>query len=224
MQIWTDIRTSLGAFFRALPAWFRTRYLWVLLTFPATCIIAVYQLADANVLGWHDSKTCKAAMEILHPALLIAGTVIAFSGWVLTRNISLAFLSIMCAFVLSREFGGQGTSFVLYAGLVGLITYGHTRLSNITTFLDSRLASSLIATGYICYAVSQLFDRGAIKRLGWLVTWDTAWKPPYATQIEETLEALGGALLLVAVLATFVLAVRHKLVPAQIDSGIQGGT
>jgi hypothetical protein len=181
-----------------------------LLILPAAWIIIVYQLADANILGWHDSETCKATMEILHPVLLIAGTVIAFSGWALTRNVSLVFLGTMCAIVLSREIGGQGTSFILYAGLVVLITYGHARLSNITTFLDSRLASSLMATGYICYAVSQLLDRGVIKRLGWLATWDTSWKPPYATQIEETLETLGGALLAVAVLATFVLALRHN--------------
>lgn len=210
MQLWNRIKAALGAFFRALPTWFRTRYRWVLLLVPAIWSITVYLLADANAMGWNDAAICKATMEILHPALLATGAVIAFFGWALTRNVSLAFLGTMCAFALSREFGGQGTSFILYAGLVGLITYGHTRLDAIATFLDSRFASSLMATGYICYAISQLLDRGVVKRLGWLVTWDTSWKPPYATQLEETMEALGGTFLALTVVVTFFLAVRHK--------------
>lgn len=178
----------------------------------------MYQLADANAMGWNDAAVCKASMEIFHPALLITGTLIAFSGWALTRNVSLAFLGVMCAFVLSREIGGQGTSLILYAGLVGLIIYGHAKPHNIATLLDSRFASSLMATGFLCYAISQLYDRGVIKRLGWLITWDTSWKHPYADQIEETLESLGGAFLIMAVLATLFLAVRHKS-----NSGTLGG-
>ena len=64
-QVWTHIRIALGAFFRALPAWFRARYLWILLLAPAVWGIIVYQLADANTMGWHDSAICKASMEIL---------------------------------------------------------------------------------------------------------------------------------------------------------------
>ncbi len=210
LQIWTNIPTSLGAFFRALPAWFRTRYFWILLLAPAVTIVIVYQLSDANVMDWSDSEICKATMEIFHPALLVVGTLIAFSGWVLTRNVSLAFLGVMCVFVLAREIGGQGTSVILYAGLVGLISYGHARPHNVATLLDSRFASSLMATTFLCYAISQLIDRGVIKRLGWMITWDTSWTPPYESQIEETLETLGGAFLITAVLVLLFLAVRHK--------------
>lgn len=219
LQLWAAVRASLGAFFRALPAWFRTRYLWILLLAPALWGIIVYQLADANVMGWNDSAICKAAMEFLHPALLMAGALIVFSGWALTRNVSLAFLGVMFVFVLSREFGGQGTSMILYTGLVGLITYGHARPGKLATLLDSRFASSLLATGFICYAISQLFDRGVVKRLGWLVTWDTSWIPPYATQIEETMETLGGAFLVLAALTTLFLAARNESNSAALGKG-----
>jgi hypothetical protein len=209
-QLWIMVRAALGAFFLALPAWFRTRYMWPMLLVPAVWGVVVYQLEDADVIGWHNSAICQDIMEIVHPALLLSGALIAISGWGFVRDGSLAFLSVMCAFVVSREFGGQGTSLILYAGLVGLITYGHMRPGKIATLLESRFACSLMATCFLCYVISQLFDRGIIKRLGWLLTWDTSWKPPYSTQIEETMESVGGAFLLLAVLATLYLALRHR--------------
>lgn len=209
----TEIKTALVTFFRSLPHWFRTRYLWILLLIPAIWIIVIYLLSDADFMGWNDAETCKAFMEILHPALLATGVLIALSGWLLSRNTSLAFLSVMCAFLLAREIGGQGTSFILYAGLAGLIIYGYFNQLKLMTLLHSRFACSWLATGFICYAVSQLLDRGVIKRLGWLFTWDTSWRPPYTSQIEESLEALGGSFILLAVFVILILATRRYLIP-----------
>ncbi|MGD8268137.1 MAG: hypothetical protein PVG19_13395 [Desulfobacterales bacterium] len=37
-----------------------------------------------------------------------------------------------------------------------------------------------------------------VKRIGWLILWDTSWKPPHASNLEEALESLGGFFLLLA--------------------------
>ncbi len=211
------IKTALVGFFRALPRWFRSRYMWALLLVPVIWSIGIDRLADANAMGWSDSATNKAFMEILHPALLATGVLFALAGWLVTRNTSLAFLSVLCAFLLSRELGGQGTSIILYLGLVGLITYGYFNFHKLETLLGSRFITSCIATGFIIYAVTQMLDRGIIKRLGWLFTWDTSWRPPYSSQMEESLESLGGSFLLLAVLVTIVIAVRQSYKIGQIS-------
>jgi hypothetical protein len=150
-------------------------------------------------------------MEIIHPSLLAAGALLALIGWQYSRNISLAFVGVMCAFTLARELGGQGTSFILYIGLLGLITYGHNNLGKLATLLDSRLASSLMATCYIVYALSQLLDRNVAMRIGRLLLWDATWEIPYTSQIEESLETLGGLCLVLTVVVLIVLAVREHL-------------
>jgi hypothetical protein len=204
---------ALGAFLAALPGWFRKRYLWVLLLAPTAWVIVVYRLAARDVFGWGESGQGKGFMEILHPALLAGGTLLALAGWALSRNASTGFMGAVCALALSRELGGQGTSIVMLAGLVGLVTWAHGRRPKLATLLDSRLASSLLATGFICYAASQVLDRGIAKRIGRLLLWDGSWEMRYASQIEESLEAFGGACLLLAVLAVVLLAARRPVEP-----------
>ncbi|HJP05254.1 MAG: hypothetical protein QGH46_09410 [Gammaproteobacteria bacterium] len=204
------IRTALGAFFKALPSWFRTRYLRVLLLIPIIWYVITYMLADANFMGWSNASTAKDFLEIVHPSLLASGVALGLLGFAITKNSSLLFISVMCTFGLAREIGGQGTSIILYLGLIALITYGYANRDKVQTLLQSRLASSCMATTFICYLVSQLLDRGVIKRIGWLFIQDTTWVPPYSSQIEESLESLGGAFLLATVAVLIVLAIRQR--------------
>jgi hypothetical protein len=204
------IKTALAAFFRILPSWFRNRYLWVLLL-PVLVSLVVYKLAEANTFGWHSTAQCKLVMEIIHPSLLAGGILLALVGWRYSRNTSLAFVGVMCAFTLARELGGQGTSFILYIGLLGLVTYGYYNLGKLATLLESRLASSLMATCFIIYAISQLLDRGVAVRVGRLLLWDASWEIPYTSQIEESLESLGGLCLILTVVVLIVLVVRGNL-------------
>ena len=195
-----SVKPALSAFFRALPEWFRTRYLRVLLLIPIAWYVIIYMLADANFMGWNNASTAKNFMEILHPSLLASGTVLGLLGFTLTRNSSLAFMGVMCVFTLAREIGGQGSSIILYIGLIALITYGYANRDRVHSLMQSRLASSCMASAFVCYFASQLLDRGVIKRIGWLFTEGTSWVPPYSDQIEESFESLGGAFLLVTVL------------------------
>jgi hypothetical protein len=150
-------------------------------------------------------------MEIIHPSLLAGSALLALAGWRYSRNTSLAFVGVMCAFTLARELGGQGTSFILYIGLIGLITYGYNNLDKLATLLESRLASSLMASGFIIYAISQLLDRGVAMRVGRLLLWDASWEIPFTSQVEESLESLGGLYLLLTVVVLIVLVVRDNL-------------
>ena len=207
----TQLKIAFPAFFRALPSWFLKRYYWILLLLPLLVSIVVYKLAEANIFGWHSVSQCKRVMEIIHPSLLAGGALLALVGWRYSRNTSLAFMSVMCAFTLARELGGQGTSFILYIGLLGLITYGHNNLDKLVTLLDSRLASSLMATCFIVYALSQILDRNVAMRIGRLLLWDSTWEIPYTSQIEESLESLGGLCLLLTVVVLIVLVTRDHL-------------
>lgn len=203
-----EVKNSLISFFKRLPGWFREQYIWSLLLAPAVCAFVIYQLSDANVWGWQTAGELKATMEIIHPSLLAFGALISLAGWALTKKQSLAFVGAMCGFAFFRELGGQGTSVVLYLGLIALIVYAQTKPEKLLLLLGSRVATSVMATGFICYAVSQLLDRGVIKRIGWMFTWDTSWKPPYSSQMEESLETLGGACLLLTVIVVLGLALR----------------
>ena len=194
------VKTALSAFLKGLPEWFRTRYLWAMLLIPVVCYVIVYMLADADVMGWRTASTAKSLMEVVHPSMLASGVVLGLLGYAVTRAPSLGFMSVLCAFTLAREIGGQGSSIILYIGLIMLITYGYANLSSVYSLLQSRLVSSCVASTFVCYFVSQLLDRGVIKRVGWLFTEGSSWAPPYSSQIEESLESLGGAFLLMAVL------------------------
>ena len=210
-ETFVHVQTAFAAFWRILPSWFRNNYIWMLLLPPLLVSLLVYKLAEANIFGWHSSTPCKAVMEIIHPSLLAGGALLALVGWRYSKNISLAFVSVMCAFTLARELGGQGTSFILYIGLLGLITYGYNNLDKLTILLKSTLASSLMATCFIIYAISQLLDRGFAVRVGRLLLWDSSWEIPYTSQIEESLETLGGLYLVLTVVVLIVLVVRGNL-------------
>lgn len=205
------VKTALAAFFRVLPGWFRTNYLWILLLPSVLVSVLVYKLADTNTFGWHSTAQCKLVMEIIHPSLLAASVLLALVGWRFSRNTSLAFVGVMCAFTLARELGGQGTSFILYIGLIGLITYGYYNHDKLATLLKSRLVLSLMATCFIIYFISQLLDRGFAVRVGRLLLWDASWEIPYTSQIEESLESLGGLYLMLTVVTLIALVVRDNL-------------
>lgn len=213
-KILVQIRTALPVFFRALPSWFLNRYLRILLLLPVLVSLVVYKLAEANIFGWQSSSQNKVVMEIIHPSLLAAGILLALAGWRYSRNTSMAFVGVMCAFTLARELGGQGTSFILYIGLIGLITYGYFNQDKLVTLLESRLASSLMATCFITYAISQLLDRGAAAQVGKLLLWDASWEIPYTSQMEECLEAAGGLCLLFTLVVLITLVARDNLKPS----------
>lgn len=204
------IFTAVLNFFRNLPRWFWTTYFWPLLAVPVIYIAAIYLLADADFLGWNNYRVHKAQFEIVHPVVLAAGSVIALIARARIADTSLTFLAAICGFCFMRELGGQGTSTFLYLSFLGLIAYWHLRRSKLNTLGDSPMALSSMATGLLSYAGSQFLDRGLIDRIGRLFVEDPSWRVPYTSQIEESLEALGGAFLLLTVVCVVILACRAR--------------
>ena len=188
-------------------AWARRDFLWALLIVPVLHVLLVYYFSKINYLGWADRNEFKALMEIVHPALLAGFFLVSLLRLWASRDTAFAFLAVLSAFVLGRELMGQGSTFILIAALIGLIIYGRKFPDRIASLLQSRWALSFLFMCFVCYLSSQLLDRGIVKRIGWLIFWDTSWKPPFSSNLEESLESLGGLFLL---LTPFAVRARTK--------------
>jgi hypothetical protein len=205
-QVWS----SLCSFAVSLPGWARQNYVWGLLIVPCLFVVLMYYISGNNIFGWQNSSYCKNDLEIIHPSLLACALLLAAVGWIKTRDFSLTCLFFLCAGAFSREILGQGYSSVFVIAIIGVIVCADQNRERIKTLINSKWASSFLATTFICYIASQLLDRGVVKRIGWLVTMDTSWKPLYSSNIEESLEALGGLFLVLTVLTLIVSAIKRK--------------
>jgi len=204
------VKPALLDFFRGMPAFFSHRYLWWFLLAPVLFSVVIYTLVDLNAWGWQKANVLKATMEIVHPALVCIAGLLGFIGWVVYRRTTLIFIGFLCLFVFFRELGGQGTSIILYLGLIALITWAWANPHRVQLLRLSPWALSALATAFICYGFSQMLDRGVVKRLGWAFTWDTSWEPPYSSQLEESLETFGGLMLLFMTLILLAKAVSQS--------------
>ena len=188
-------------FLSSLHGWARRDFIWGLLVIPLLLIVLVYSLSATNFQGWGNQSAFKDLMEIVHPALLAGFLLVSLLRLWLSRNTAFAFLAVLSVFVLGRELMGQGSTFILFAAIIGLIIYGRRHPDRIGSLLQSRWAISFLGMCFVCYLCSQLLDRGIVKRIGWLIFWDTSWKPPFSSNLEESLESLGGFFLLLTPLA-----------------------
>ncbi len=188
-------------FLLALPGWARREFVWGLLLVPVALAVLVYRLSAANFQGWADSDVFKPLMEIVHPGLLLGFLLLALWRLLTTRDRAFGFLAVLSAFVLGRELMGQGSTIILLMGLAGLIVYADRHPDHLASLRHAPWALNFLAMCFVCYLISQLLDRGVVKRIGWLILWDTSWKPPFASNLEEALESLGGFFLLLSPLA-----------------------
>jgi len=187
-QLWLPLRS----FITSLPVWFRQEFMWGFLTVPVLFIFLIYGISEANIFGCQESSCSKNDLEIIHPMLLAATLMIPIIGWFKTKDMSVLCLCFLSGGALGREILGQGYSSVFVVCIVGVIVYGDQHREKLITLLKSNWSQSLLAMCFICYFISQMFDRGIIKRIGWMVTMDTSWKPAYSSNIEESLESMGG--------------------------------
>ncbi len=200
---------SLVVFGKSLPGWFRADFMWLLLFVPVLYVILMFFLSANNIFGWQDTHVCKNVLEIIHPALLGSAVFLAFVGWFWLRDFSLASIGLLCCGALGREILGQGYTFVFVIAILVVVVLVEQNRERMVSFLQSRLATSLLSMTFICYLVSQLLDRGLIKRIGWLLMWDTSWDVPYSSNIEESLETLGGLFLVLTILSLILLGYRR---------------
>ncbi len=186
--------------------WVRRDFKWGLLIVPILFSVLIYTLSEVDFQGWGNRHRFKYLMEIVHPAFLATFLLVSLQSWFSTKDTTFAFLTVLSVFLLGREFVGQGAGFVLYPALIGIVVYGNRNQNRIASLLRSRWATSFLGMCFLCYLISQFLDRGLVKRIGWLILWDTSWKPPHASNLEEALEALGGLFLLCVPFAVRVSA------------------
>ncbi len=198
-----DFGCAMFGFFKKLPTWAARDFKWPLLAVPLIVCFILYFLFAGNAFGWLDEDKCKHDLEIVHPAVLAAVILTAGAGWFVRRDGAVLFIGILGALAFSRELMGQGSSFVFILGVICLIFYGMKKPEKISGFVSSKWSQSLLGSCFLCYLVSQLLDRGVIKRIGWVVFMDKSWEVPFSSNFEECLEALGGIFLLACVLSLF---------------------
>lgn len=181
---------------KSILSWLSNRFAWYLLILPILSSYLVYWASSRDILGFSDQSAFKDLMEVVHPLLLTGFLLVSWQSYRITRDTSYCFLGVLSCFVLNRELMGQGSSFILYIGLLILFRYAVHHPEKLTSLSSSRWATSFLFMCFVCYATSQMLDRGLIKRIGWLILWDSTWKIPYSSNFEEALEALGGFFLL----------------------------
>jgi hypothetical protein len=199
--------------------WIRSDFKWSLLIIPILFSVLIYSLSEVDYQGWGDRHRFKFLMEIVHPVILATFLLVSLQSWLSTKDTTFIFLTVLSVLVLGRELYGQGAGFVFYPALIGLIVYGSRNPDRIASLLGSKWATSFLGMCFLCYLSSQLLDRGLVKRIGWLIFWDTSWKPPHASNLEESLESLGGLFLL-----CMSIVVRVNVRVDQFKQGVQSSS
>ena len=184
--------------FALIHRWIVTEFHWSLLVVPVLVVGLVYLVSFSDFAGSSDDDIFKAYMELLHPALLFGFLIVSWARWIVTRQPMFAFLGVLSVCVFSREIIGQGSSFIVYAGIIVLWIYASRHHERVASLLKSDWIMSFLFMCFVCYAASQILDRGAIKHIGRFVLADSEWRLAHSSNLEEALESLGGAFLLLA--------------------------
>ena len=184
--------------FSTILHWIAEDFHWSLLSAPVLVTGLVYFVSIKDIGGLGPEHVFKAWMEFLHPALLLAFLLVSWSRWFLTREAAFAFLGVLSLCVFSRELIGQGSSFIVYGGIIVLFAYAVRRHERLVPLLKSDWVMSFVFMCFVCYAASQLLDRGAVKHAGRIIMSDSEWKLAHSSNLEEALESLGGGFLLLA--------------------------
>ena len=80
--------------------------------------------------------------------------------------------------------------------MIALAVFAYRRPEDVAALFRNRMVRSLLIMCLFCYFISQFMDRGLAKRMVRPFLGDPEWEIPNSTQMEETLEALGGIFLL----------------------------
>ncbi|MBK6940695.1 MAG: hypothetical protein IPH13_10925 [Planctomycetes bacterium] len=178
--------------------WFRRNYAAWFSLIPIVGLATFRTLAARDVFGWNDEPTCKGMMEIVHPTILATLAVIAWVRCAVARSWIHGWLGALGTVLFCREIHFAGASIVLVGGGGVLAWLAWKHAARMAPLAGRRVVLSLFLTGFVCYAGSQILDRNVFKHVGRAVTSDKKFKLAYSSPMEECLEALGGACLLVA--------------------------
>lgn len=177
--------------------WFFSIFQWPLLVLPCVVAATVYWLTEIDFCGFRDYSVLKSRMELLHPAVLAAAVLVAAQGWRLTRDFSYLWLFFAALNFLGREcrIVGHASSELVFLVFAVLVAVAVKKRSAMTGLWLDRTAASLFTMCLVTYFLSQALDRKLIEHV-LRPFMGRGWRIPGASNIEETLETLGGMFLL----------------------------
>ncbi|MFH0945605.1 MAG: hypothetical protein V2A76_10445 [Planctomycetota bacterium] len=186
--------------------WFRRTFYWWLLLIPAIHLALISYLSHQKVGIFHNEVEPKVLFEVIHPALLVLFTLLSLQGWRLTRQFAFGWMTLFGAVLFCRELHFYGSGPILVGGLLFLLWAAIKKKEERRAFLAQRWAASLFTLSFVSYVVSQLLDRGVFEFIGRVIVWNFRWILLYRSNMEETLEALGGLFLVFTTLTILVSA------------------
>lgn len=185
--------------------WIRREFRWpLLLAIPAVALL-IALLSSRDFLEWDSRSTLKPVLEIIHPGLLFGFTVIALVGWLGKGYHVSAWMALLGSAFLMREIHFAGSDYLMGIIVLGIAVYVWRHPSKFEALWATPWSLSLLVMSLVSYGCSEvLFDRGLIKQPFEIIFSDPEWKLPYSSNIEESLETLGGFFLLLSgVIFTF---------------------
>ena len=153
-------------------------------------------LAHQDFLGWSVKGVLKSKLEILHPTLLLCFAFDSMWDWRKYSSSAFGGMSLLGFAFVMREIHFQGSDYLMAVIVLGVLVSAWRRPERYADLWKSEWAISLLFMGFISYFCSEiLLDRGLIKQPFELLYGDPDWKLPFSTQMEESLETLGGLFL-----------------------------
>ncbi len=173
--------------------WWKNEFPFLALLIPIVIGLVILAVSSFNLFGWHDEGLAKDQLEIAHPSLLAIAVILSILGRILYKDLSLSFMILLSGALLSREILGQGNSWIVYLAIIILIVWAEfSQKGGPTSLKNHKPATIALFLAFFSYLISQILDRGLIKTLMRFVSGDPELKIPYSSNIEESLETLGG--------------------------------
>jgi hypothetical protein len=184
---------------RHILQWFLKYFRWPLLFAIPLIALIVAALSSQDFQGWGAEYVLKNKLEIAHPGLLFAFTLVTLAGWLLRGHRISGWMSLLGAAFFMREIHFEGSDYLMVVIVLGIFVYVWRNPDRFSALWKAHWPLSLLAMCFISYACSEvLFDRGLIKQPFEIIFDDPEWMLPYSSNIEESLETLGGLFLLLS--------------------------
>jgi hypothetical protein len=184
---------------RYIVQWFKSKFRWSLLLSVPLVALTIAALSSQDFLNWGTEYVLKAKLEIVHPALLFGFVIVSLGGWLVKGLHVSAWMALLGAAFFMREIHFEGSDYLMVIVLLGIFTYAWRNSNHFTKLWIAQWPLSMLVMCFISYASSEiLFDRGLIKQPFEIIFNDPDWMLPHSSNIEESLETLGGLFILLS--------------------------
>lgn len=190
--------------------WFSQTFYWWLLLIPAIHLGLISYLSQQKIGIFHNEVDPKVLFEQIHPAILVVFTLLSLQGWRLTRRYAFGWMTIFGCVLFCREMHFYGSGPILVGGLLLLLRAAIKQPEERRAFLSQRWAASWFTLSFVSYVVSQLLDRGVFEFIGRVIVWNFRWTLLHRSNMEETLETLGGLFLVFTTLTILASALPRS--------------